>query len=250
MKRPYVVYTFISDDYYEPVGTPQFINSFKKFHPDIPLVVFRQDIVSRVIDGHDVNWLNAKPMFANLLKDQFECVINMDADTVVLGRLDSVFTKDYDIGSVMNLNDYESVSTQGVTKEQYLQAGLIASRVPEFWDIWMERSKRDAWQCKCAENDTMNMVIYENPQWKLKVFDKDKDYYGCKSLGRESEFVIKDAKVMCRGEEVRAYHAAKGPNNMPKLTYEKLLSYGFSKEVAGYVTFVGNYGTTAVYETL
>jgi len=247
-KHPYVVYTFISDDYYDGVGTPQFINSFKKFHPDIPLVVFRQDVVSQVIDGHDINWLNAKPMFAKKLTDDFECVINMDADQIVLGRLDEVFKDDYDIGSAMNMNDYESVSLETVPKEKYLQAGLIASRIPEFWDIWMARSLKDNWQMRCAENDTMNLVIYENPKWKLKVFDEKKDYYGCKSLGREKEFVMDGSKVMCRGEQVKMYHAAKGPNNMPKLTQEKMESYGFSKEVTGFALFCGNFGTTVIYQ--
>lgn len=246
-KLPYVVYGFVSDDYYYGVGAPQFINSFKRFHPDIPLVIFRQDIVDKVIDGHEVNWLNAKPMFAKMLTDQYDCVVQMDVDQIVLGRMTEVFKDDYDIGSVMNFNDYENVSTEGVTEEMYLQAGCVASRKPEFWDMWMDRSKKDAWKCRCAENDTMNMTIYENPQWKLKVFDKEKDYYGCKSLGREKEFEIKDGKVMCRGEQVVVYHAAKGPRNMPKLTPEKMSSYGFSTQVVDFANFCGNYGTTITY---
>lgn len=246
-KKPFVVYGFVSDDYYDGVGAPQFINSFKRFHPDIPLVIFRQDVINRIIKD-DVNWLNAKPMFAKLLTDKYECVVQMDVDQIVLGRLDEVFTKDYDIGSVMNFNDYENVSTKGVSEEKYLQAGLIASRVPEFWDIWMQRSLKDAWQCRCAENDTMNMVIYENPQWKLKVFDGKKDYYGCKSLGREKEFVMEEDRVMCRGEQVKCYHAAKGPSNMPKLTPQKMMTYGFSDRVTGFATFCGNFGTTVIYE--
>lgn len=245
--KPFVVYTFISDDYYHPVGTPEFINSFKRFHPDIPLVVYRQDRINEIIDGHTINWLNAKPMFAKPLIGKYECIINMDSDQIVLGRLDEVFTNDYEVGSVVNMNDYESVSLDTVPKEKYLQAGLVASRVPEFWDIWMARSLKDAWQCRCAENDTLNMVIYEN-NWKLKVFDQDKDYYGCKSLGRESEFVMEGNKVMCRGEQVKCYHAAKGPGNMPKLTYDKMRSYGFPEDVANFAEFVGKFGTTVIYD--
>ena len=247
-KKPFVVYTFVSDNYYDNVGTPQFINSFKRFHPDIPLVVFRQDKINQIIDGNTINWLNAKPFFAKLLTDEYECVINMDADQIVLGRLDEVFTKDYDVGSVMNQNDYESRHIENITDEMYLQAGLVASRVPEFWDLWIERNLKDAWQYQCAENDTLNFVIYENPQWKLKVFDKEKDYYGCKSLGREKEFEMKGGTVLCRGEQVKCYHAAKGPRNMPKITPQKLMMYGFNDQVTGYATFCGNFGTTVVYE--
>lgn len=136
MKKPVVFFTFVSDNYYEPVGTPQLVNSFKKFHPDIPLVVFRQDVVDQIIDptkrfmGGEVNWLNAKPMFARLLTDKYDLVVNIDADTVILGRLDEVLTGDYDIGSVVNKNDFESVSVENITEDMYLQAGLVASRLP------------------------------------------------------------------------------------------------------------------------
>ena len=254
-KQPIVFFTFVSDNYYEPVGTPLLSNSFKKFHPEIPLVVFRDDVIKQVIDSKEkfmdgrVNWLNAKPVFAKLLTDKYEMVVNIDADSVVLGRLDEVLTEDYDIGSVMNQNDFESVSVDNITEEMYLQAGFIACRTPEFWDSWMQLSLKDNWRMKCAENDTMNLVIYNQyvpAGYKLKVFD-EKGYMGCKVLGRESECIIEDEKVMCRGEQVKVYHSAKGPGNMPKLTPEKLKEYGFKDEVIGFIHAAGTFGTTQLF---
>jgi hypothetical protein len=66
---------------------------------------------------------------------------------------------------------------------------------------------------------------------KRKIFDKEKDYYGCKSLGREKEFYISDNKLMCRGEQVLAYHHAKGAV-MPKLQFEQM---GFTPEVVNWL---------------
>jgi len=238
------------------VGTPLLINSFKKFHPDIPLVVFRQDIVDKIIDpkkkfmGGAVNWLNAKPMFAKLLTDKYELVVNIDADSVILGRLDEVLTQDFEICAVVNKNDYESVSVENVTEEMFLQAGFIGSRRPEFWDMWMQVSLRDNWKYRCAENDTMNLVIYNQlipAGWKLKVLDQKKDYWGCKVLGREKECVVKGDKVMCRGEQVKIYHAAKGPANLPKLSPDKLEGYGFNSKVIDFINYVGRYGTSEIY---
>jgi lipopolysaccharide biosynthesis glycosyltransferase len=251
-----VFFTFISDDYYQPVGTPMLINSFKKFHPDIPLVVFRQDVVDKIIDpqkkfmGGAVNWLNAKPMFAKLLTDKYDLVVNIDADSVVLGRLDELLEGDYHVGSVLNVNDFENRHIGSVTDEMYLQAGLIASTRPEFWDIWMAESLKNNWQYKCAENDSMNIVIYEQlKDWKLKIFD-EKGYWGCKLLDREKECVIERGKVMCRGEEVKIYHAAKGPMNLPKLTTEKLQKYGFNQEVINHINNLGHYGTSVIYHEI
>lgn len=248
-----VFYTFVSDDYYTPVGTPMLISSFKKFHPEIPLVVFRQDMVDRIIDpekkymANDINWLNAKPAFAKLLTDKYDLVVNIDADSVVLGRLDEIFTEDYDIGSVVNKNDYESVNVDNITEEMYLQAGLVASRLPDFWDTWMQLSLKENWRLKCAENDTLNLVVYNQlipAGYKLKIFDEKKGYMGCKVLGRESECYLEDNKVMCRGEQVKIYHAAKGPGNMPKLSTDKLKAYGFKDEVVEFINYVGNFGVT------
>lgn len=256
MKRPYVFYTFVSDDYYHPVGTPGLINSFKYFHPDIPLVVFRQDIVSKIINpqtkylGGTVNWLNAKPVFAKILTEKYDCVVNIDADSICTDRLDEVFTNDYDIGSVMNLNDFENRSLDNITNEMYLQAGLVACRRPEFWDIWMAESLKNNWQYKCAENDSLNVVVYNQlipDGWKLKIFDKDKDYYGCKSLNRESEFKLENGGLTCRGEKVKLYHSAKGPGNMPKFQLDKM---GFKPEVIRYLHLLTNYGVSEIYDQI
>lgn len=246
MKNEKVVfYTFVSDSYYYPVGTGKMINSFKRFHPEIELIVFRQDLVDQVFKKEGLNFYNAKPTFAKLLADAYDLVVNIDADSVVLGRLDAVLAQDYDIGSVMNLNDYENRTIENVTEEMFLNAGLVASRNKEFWDIW-EDANKDAMKYVCKENDILNLMIYNHPEvkkMKLKVFDKDEGYYGCKSLNRESEFCVEDDKVMCRGEQVFLYHHAKG-GVLPKLQFETM---GFPKNVSDLMYFVSLYGKTERY---
>ena len=71
------------------------------------------------------------------------------------------------------------------------------------------------------ENDTLNLLVYNDPKiskLKLKIVDKDKDYYGCKSLGREPLFYIKEGNTYCSKDDgqVLAYHFARG-NVFPKL---------------------------------
>ena len=41
-KEKVCFFTFVSDNYYTPIGTPKMINSFKRFHPDIDLVALLQ----------------------------------------------------------------------------------------------------------------------------------------------------------------------------------------------------------------
>src|SRR3972149_3803774 len=216
-----VVYTIVDDRYYYPIGTHIFINSFKRFHPDIDLVVFRQDMIDKVFKEKKINFYCAKPTFAKLLYNQYDLVVNIDADTVITGPLDQVFMDDYDIGSVWNYNDYENASFDNITEAMYLQAGMVASRSKKFWDTW-EIANKDAMKYKRQENDIMNLVAYNQlPELKLKIFDKDKDYYGCKSLGREPEFYIEKNQLMCRGERILAYHFARG-GVFPKLNFYQM----------------------------
>jgi hypothetical protein len=241
-----VAFTIVDDKYYYPVGTHIFINSFKRFHPDIDLVVFRQDMIDKIFKEKGINFYQAKPTFAKLLTEKYDLVVNIDADTIILDRMTEVFDKvDYEIGSAWNFNDYENASFENITETMYLQAGLVASTSKKFWAVW-EIENKDAMKYLRKENDILNLVAYNHlPELKLKIFDKKKDYYGCKSLGREPQFTIKEGKTYCRGENVVAYHFARGgifPKldimNMPltdevKHNWKDIAMFGQSVKIGG-----------------
>lgn len=234
-----VCFVPVDDKHYYPEGTPIMINSFKRFHPDIDLVVFRQNVVDKLFKEKGIDWYNAKPYFAELLFNDYDLVVNMDADHVVTGRMTEVFDHaDYDVAGPWNFNDYENASFDNITAEMYIQGGLIASTKKGFWLKWQEMN-RDARKYRRRENDVMNLVIYKAmPELNLKIVDKDKDYYGCKSLAREPEFYIEDDKLMCRGEQVLAYHYARG-GIFPKLDFDTM---PLTPEVKKWLKHIGNYG--------
>lgn len=217
-----VCFTAVEDRLYYAEGTHVFINSFKRFHPDIDLVVFRSDTVDKLFEEKGINWYNAKPYFAELLEKDYDLIVNMDADHVVTGRMTEVFDNvDYEVGMPWNFNDYENAEFENITETMYLQAGMVASTSHEFWAKWREMNK-DAMKYLRKENDVVNLLIYnEMPQLKLKIFDKEKNYYGCKSLGREPQFKIEDDKLMCYGEQILAYHYARG-GQFPKLDFDNM----------------------------
>lgn len=246
MKKERVVFfTIVGDDYYYPCGTHKMINSFKRYHPDIDLVVFRRDMIEKVFKEKGINFFTAKPTFAKILAPHYDLVVNIDADCVILGRCEEILKKDYDVGAAWNFNDYENRKVDHVTEEQFVQAGLVASRRKDFWDIW-EHENRNAFKYVCAENDILNLIWYAKPKadFKFKIFDKDiKDFYGCKLLGKEKDCYLKDNKVMCDGGQVIIYHNAKG-RRFPKLDYPNL---GFPKDVANFMEALSSYGTTVLY---
>jgi hypothetical protein len=237
-----VFYTIVDDRFYTPAGTPGMINSFKHFHPDIPLVVFRQDMINRVFKEHNINFYMAKPTFAKLLTNDFDLVVNVDADHIFLDRCEEILKGDYDVACPINKNDYENTHVENVTEDMFLQGGLVASTSPEFWDTW-EKKNQFAMAYKCKENDIMNLVIYNDMKGlNLKILDKEKDYYGCKSLGREPKFHMKNDKVMLGDDQMYIYHMAKG--GVFKPTPREL---GFKPDVIDYMTFVTQFGKSVIY---
>jgi len=232
-KEKIAFYTYVSDEYYEGIGTPKLINSFKYFHPDTELIVFRQDMIEKVFTENNLYFENAKPTFAKLLIDNYDLIVSIDADTVITGRLDEILKNDYEVGSVVQFCDISQPVVENVTAEMYVQAGLVASRNKLFWDKW-EYANKDSEKYIYKEQDILNLVWYndiEVSQMKRKIFDKDKDYYGTKSLGKKSQFYIENDKLMCNGEQVFCYHNARG-HYMPKLQFDQL---GFSAEVIEYL---------------
>jgi hypothetical protein len=240
-----VFFTIVDDRFYYPAGTPGFVNSFKRFHSDIDLFVFRQDTIDRVFKEKNINFYSAKPTFAKLLTPYYDLVVNCDADHIFLDRCEEILKGDYDVACPINKNDYENTSVENVSEDDFLQGGLVASTNKEFWDVWEEKNK-DAMKYKCRENDVMNLVIYNDmSDLKLKILDKDKDYYGCKSLGKEGEFVMKDNSVTLGGDKMYIYHVARG--GMIKPTPKEI---GFKQEVVDYMNFVTLFGKTVVYGSI
>ena len=232
-KEKIVFYAPCSDEYYNVVGTI-LINSFKKFHPDIELVIFRQDILDKVFREKGIDFSIAKATLGKILADSYDLVVNIDADTIITGRLEEVLKNDYEVGSVVQLCDISTPSIENISSEMYVQAGIVASRNKRFWDIWEEANK-DAAKYYFVEQDVLNLVWYNDPEvskMKKKIFDKEKDYYGVKSLGREKEFYIEGDKLMCRKEQIFCYHHARGPCIADKLQFDRM---EFIPEVVEYL---------------
>ena len=236
----------VDDKRFYKTGTPTMINSFRRFHPDIDLIVFRQDTVDKLFPKKNIDWYNATPFLAELLMNDYDLVVKMDADHIVLDRMIEVFDNvDYEVGFPWNFNDYEKFNVENISEEMYLQAGLAASTNKEFWLKW-QKMNMNARKYRGRENDIVNLLVYnEMSELELKIFDKEKDYYGCKSLNREPEFYIENGKTMCRKEQVVAYHYAKGGvfpkldiDTMPlsdevKKVWKQIATYGQSIKIVG-----------------
>ncbi len=224
-------YTICSDSHWKGCRADEFIQSFQRFHGIIPLVVFKQADIDREFKEHpELNFFNSKAHFARLLYNDYDLVVNMDIDHLVLGTLDSILKADYDVACPANYNTFSNaflkiMSTGNneyplIPETHYFQGGLIASTKKKFWDDYHFASMKHSQNLHYKENDVLNLVLAFN-NYKTKYLDgapvfRDADfhsYYGCASLGREKQVIVSGDGLTLDGKPVKAYHFARSGIN-------------------------------------
>ena len=215
-----------------------FVNSFKRFHPEIELKIFNQHDMAE----HGVNYYNSKPTFGRILSEQYDLVVNLDADHYIMARLDEILDGGYDVACPANFNQTDNLVgikvSSGITGEankewlvnevEFLQGGLIASPNKDFWRHYEYATQQHYKKFHCFENDILNLVAYLYP-YKVKVLDGHCDYrnpehncwYGCSIINKEPNAYIQDGKVMLEGKQIKCYHFGHGS---AKRTYTDIFS--------------------------
>ena len=94
-----------------------FMNSFKKFHPDIEMVVYNEKDMFK----HKVNYYNSKATFGRMLSEYFDLVVNVDADHYFFDRCEEILSADYDVACPANFNETDNLVgikvSSGITGE-------------------------------------------------------------------------------------------------------------------------------------
>jgi hypothetical protein len=247
-----VFFTIISSSHYRGCRTDEFIKSFKKFHPDIDLVVFGDEEIQTVFSKDKrLNFYNCKATFAKLLYNDYNLVVNIDADHLVFDRMDEILGGDYDVAipanfnSLLNsgigINSFANAcgvfsSNVLVPYEKYIQGGLIASTSKLFWDQYEYASLNYSDLFGNKENDVLNLLCHMLP-YKVKVLEGHWEYthsdfncyYGCSSLGRERDAIIDNEQIKLDGKPIKAYHFARASiNKIP-------IDYLFNQDVCSFI---------------
>ena len=131
-----VVCTHCSDDVYETSYCRLLENSFRHFHPDIPLVTFKTEDLNRLAKPWD--FFHIIPNVCLTLADQYDLVVHMDADSIVTARLDEVLNPTWELACVLdNTQDGKRIdSLENLANFKGINAGLVASTRKDFWELW------------------------------------------------------------------------------------------------------------------
>lgn len=221
-----------------------FYKSFKHFHPDIEMIVFDDGAKNDLFRQKPwLNYCNCKASFAKLLYNDYDLVVNIDADFYFFDRCEEILAADYDVAACANYNvllnsqlleaNIDGYHIPYVDDVHYMQGGLIASTSKKFWDDYEQHSKDLADKLTVRENDVFN-ILWHSGFYKTKVLDGDynwqsddfKCYYNCASLDRVSQCVLRDNKVYLNDKPMRSYHVAWGPG------YKRRVHELFSKDIS------------------
>jgi len=206
MKKPVIAITVADKNNEKYAGMLE--RSFKHFHPDIPF---------KAITGADLEiytkddphfFYRQKPIIGEQYLSEYDCVLGLDADQIVLGDLSYIWeTKDYDVGCVLNFNQpdaerYGIIQGWGIHPVEYVNCGLVAMRSLKFvhnWKVWCYSNQFERLQYR--EQDGLNALVYHG-NWNVRIFDhgdgpaKMAAFWGLFGKTYWPKAVLKDKKVI------------------------------------------------------
>lgn len=203
--------------------------SLKKFHPDIPLLLWDETKIQQYKDPQF--FYRATPIIAKELIKEYETVIKIDADSIVTGDLSDIWEKfEYDVAVVNNSNPREFKSYPyallNIHPYSYVNAGFVAMRSEAFIDEWYNNCFSILYNgFQMREQDFLNLLVHGN-HYKVKRLDEDDSFYGLASKGYWPEIELVGEKLLLRKEPTEVGHWPKDEQPWPdKDKYIKVIHW-------------------------
>ena len=229
-------------------------NSLKKFHPDVPLLLYDAPKIKKYIN--DPMWFyRSSPSIFYELRNEYDLMIQINVDQIVTGPLDAMLKGDYELGLVYNYNRvdplvYGAVSVLDIPNHYYYNLGTVGVHSKRLIEHWYKLCySYHFMNYRYREQDLVNILAYYG-DYKIKCFDeydpktKDSSWWGLKSKGEWHKAIMRDGKLILpraidgypeRDKELKILHWAGG--NSPA---EKKMNYKiyFNNECTIYIDWL------------
>lgn len=192
-------------------------NSIRKFYneKELPFIIIGQDELDKWNDPN--KFYRATPHFARKLMGQYQLVIKIDSDSIVLGNLDYIFNMQYDVATVGNWNRvdppvYGEVGLATIHPLEYYNNGFVAIRNRVFVEEWYSLCySRHFDRMPYREQGLLNIMAHYGRFKTLCLDDKNpymnhSAFYGLRSKGEWN-------RVHLKGDE---FILPKGDNGYPE----------------------------------
>ena len=188
--------TYVTDNNWLEQRAKPLEASARFFHPEIPFKIFTPDEVIQLSKRcpylpHAPHGCTKAIMGMELAKD-FENVVLLDADSLIVARLTEVIDFSYGLAGVRAFTDHGALQHippehPGIQayealhkREKHLNGGFLACRDKSFWHSWDELNRLMVKDLFNWEEGTMNRLAYDKYKDSFLLLDPPEVpyYYG------------------------------------------------------------------------
>lgn len=243
VKKPVICFTAYDEKNAE--NARKFRNSLRKFHTEeeLPLYEVKDEELQTYLKVDPMFWYRQKPLIAEKLIKEYECVIGMDSDSLVVGDLSYLWkgAKDYDVGTVINYNradaqNYPLVGGWGILPIEYFNCGLVALRSEAFVKDWKNKCFTPQFErLQFREQDILNAICYFG-NYNVRCFDHmdplggNNSWWGILSKGEWGRAILSNKEILIpQGEgsqpfppkevSLKVLHWGEGQGSPNKMNY-------------------------------
>uniref|UniRef100_A0A6M3JRT5 Glycosyltransferase n=1 Tax=viral metagenome TaxID=1070528 RepID=A0A6M3JRT5_9ZZZZ len=251
-KKPVIIFS-IADEKNKPFAN-NLLNSLRKFHPDIPFHLVEGEELEAYLKLDPSFFYRATPTVAEKFINDYDLVLKIDADSIIVGNLNYVFqTKDYDIGTVVNWNrkdaeEYPLVGGWGILPIEYFNCGFVAMRSEKFVKHWKDVCQTPQFdRMQYKEQDLLNALCYFG-NYNVRCFDHldplagNNSWWGLLGKGEYKDAILRNKEITIpkgKGDKpfppkevsIKVIHFAGGQNNPQKGNYRVM----FNQEIIEYL---------------
>lgn len=220
--------------------------SLRKFHTEkeLPLIeITGKDLEERLLK--DPNFFyRASPIIAKeLMEEGYECVIKIDADSIITAPIDEAWSGEFDVKVVLNSNPREFKTFQYTVFDlnpitDYINCGFVVIKSKEFVDHWNTLCFSPHFgNYQMREQDLLNIIVHYG-NYNVTLLDDGEGLWGLSSKGYWQDIVIKDDNLILPAQKdwfaidkiIKVIHWA-GANDPSKGNYR----IKFQPEVIKYI---------------
>lgn len=190
MTKKVAISTWCTDDYASVLSVDRLTRSIKHFHPEIDHIVVDSRKTAEIKSQFpwlDFIWM--MPPTCMPYADDYDMIIHIDADSVVVGPLTELIESDEDVIGVRNNNSMDRAGAnngitiphiqpwgngQEIPVQGFINAGLVGINRKEFLFDWHYLNQKAATGGRPPylgdENDTLNQLFHSD-KYSSKIID-------------------------------------------------------------------------------
>ncbi len=152
------------------------VKSLHYFHPDLTEEFFtREDLIRLKETDPDYNWTFHFPYLGQLLGRKYDFISHIDADVIIVDRIDKLFDDSYEIIAGRNNSDNNMAGTikgwelPGIDWTKYINSGVHACS-GRAYRIWFKECLNHGMKMILKDQDVLNELFYSK-NFRVKLLD-------------------------------------------------------------------------------